>query len=263
MAYLFGDSDRALQRLEVLARVFRPPTEAFLVEHRDRHPLGADPVILDLGCGPGRTTRLLADVFGASVTGLDSSEALLWEARRLGPKRVQFRHYDVARGRLPDPRQDLVFCRLLLSHLPDPAKRVADWCRTLRSGGCLLVEEVEDIVLENDVFERYLGLVSQALKRQGGRLYVGGELGGLGDNPAASVVSNRVQSQPVSDVDAARMFSLNLPTLAQTDEVRALADPETLDNLQADLDEIAYSDSRTSSITWHTRRVAWRSNGGS
>ena len=56
--YTFGDSALAAQRLDVLADVFDPATRAFLEEAIEPGP----GVVFDLGCGPGRTTRLLVDV---------------------------------------------------------------------------------------------------------------------------------------------------------------------------------------------------------
>jgi hypothetical protein len=39
----------------------------------------------------------------------------------------------------------LLFCRLLLSHHPDPAAALAAWATQLAPGGLLLVDEVERI----------------------------------------------------------------------------------------------------------------------
>ena len=57
MQYLFGDSDIAARRLEVLAEVFAEPTRAFFLEAVPKRPRLA----VDLGCGPGYTTHLLRD----------------------------------------------------------------------------------------------------------------------------------------------------------------------------------------------------------
>ena len=255
--YLFGDNDRALERLHVLARVFGPATETFLRRHRDRHPPLGGAVIFDLGCGPGRTTRLLADVFEQKVIGLDNSEALLWEARRLGPERVGFDHFDASRDELPR-EADLVFGRFLLTHLPSPDGRVRAWGRRLRASGCLLSEEVEDIETDNAAFVRYLEIVRRALERRGGKLYVGPELGSLDPIPRLRVADSLVVGLDVTDTDAARMFSLNLPTLMQTREVRAIADREELETLQHELDDIAYSGSTQSSIRWSMRQIVWQ-----
>ncbi len=43
---------------------------------------GAAPLILDLGCGTGRFSELLARRFGGQVIGIDPSERMLQQARR-------------------------------------------------------------------------------------------------------------------------------------------------------------------------------------
>jgi trans-aconitate 2-methyltransferase len=55
MPYLFGDSDRAVYRLQVLADVFASSSRTFLQDVVKMPPRLA----LDLGSGPGYTTHLL------------------------------------------------------------------------------------------------------------------------------------------------------------------------------------------------------------
>ena len=59
--YLYGDSDVAAERLGIVAGIFRETTRAFLEETVRERPALA----IDLGCGPGHTTRLIQDVTGA------------------------------------------------------------------------------------------------------------------------------------------------------------------------------------------------------
>jgi trans-aconitate 2-methyltransferase len=74
--YTYGDSALAVERLGLVARMFEPTTRSFVGAVTDRSPhLG-----VDLGCGPGHTTRLLHRVTGArSTVGLDRSEAFVAE----------------------------------------------------------------------------------------------------------------------------------------------------------------------------------------
>src|SRR4030095_10992476 len=76
--YAFGDSDRAAQRLALVARVFEPASREFLAAAGRRG--GA--LAVDLGCGPGHSTELLASGVGrARCVGLDSSPAYVEAAR--------------------------------------------------------------------------------------------------------------------------------------------------------------------------------------
>ena len=69
-AYLFGDSGTASRRLKVLADVFAESSRPFLSEATRERPCFA----VDIGCGPGYTTRLAAEVLGPLRTvGIDSS----------------------------------------------------------------------------------------------------------------------------------------------------------------------------------------------
>ena len=76
--YTFGDSDLAVRRMDLVAQVFEPTSRALLAA---AVPAGVD-VALDLGCGPGHTTRLLAAVARPRRTvGVDGSERYLAHAR--------------------------------------------------------------------------------------------------------------------------------------------------------------------------------------
>lgn len=78
MSYLFGETDIAARRLKVLAEVYAVSTRAFLLGQVPTRPRAA----VDLGCGPGYTTHLLADVLQAERTvGLDNSEPFIALAR--------------------------------------------------------------------------------------------------------------------------------------------------------------------------------------
>ncbi|GHO61982.1 hypothetical protein KSC_008740 [Ktedonobacter sp. SOSP1-52] len=58
MSYLFKDTERAAHRLHIFANMFASSSRPFL-----QAVVGTAPeVAIDLGCGPGYTTRLLAEV---------------------------------------------------------------------------------------------------------------------------------------------------------------------------------------------------------
>ncbi len=74
--------------------------------------------IVDIGCGPGNSTELLAGRYpGAGVTGIDTSPAMLAEARRRLP-RCSFIEADVA-GFSPAAGTDLVFANAVFQWVPD------------------------------------------------------------------------------------------------------------------------------------------------
>lgn len=96
--------------------------------------------VLDLGCGTGRLTAELHRGLGAGSTlGIDSSAAMLEEARELGEPGLSFRAGDIATF-APDESFDLVLSNAALHWIDDhPAllARLASW---LTPGGRLAVQ---------------------------------------------------------------------------------------------------------------------------
>jgi SAM-dependent methyltransferase len=101
--------------------------------------------IVDAGCGTGRFAELLAGA-GFSVTGVDSSPAMLEVARARAPS-VEFVVGDVLSWR-PAAAVDGVLCRGVLNDSTDDAERqklIDSLFQMLRPGGLLLlsVRELE------------------------------------------------------------------------------------------------------------------------
>src|SRR5881398_3141847 len=117
MPYAFGDSDSAARRLALVHEVFAATTRPFLADWVREPP----DLAVDLGCGTGLSTHFLAEVTAAHhVAGLDSSARFIALARPSATNRVQFFEHDVTRVPFPVVPADLLYCRLLLTHLPDP-----------------------------------------------------------------------------------------------------------------------------------------------
>lgn len=109
-----------------------------------RVPLTAPARVVDLGCGPGNSTALLAARFPeAAITGLDSSPAMLEEARRTLPA-ITFVEADLAAWE-PDARPDLIFANAVLQWLPDHAALLPRLAGVLAPGGCLAVQMPDNL----------------------------------------------------------------------------------------------------------------------
>ncbi|TQQ83079.1 class I SAM-dependent methyltransferase [Halonotius terrestris] len=118
-----------------------PEVESFVADEVDRGSLGR---ALDLGCGNGRHTELLADN-GAAVVGLDVSSGLLTEARNRRQERgfaADFVHGDAARLPFADNTFSQIVYVATLHHLRPAATRrasLAEVGRVLKPDGRALV----------------------------------------------------------------------------------------------------------------------------
>lgn len=239
--YRFGEGDVASERLALLARLFEPTSRSFLA--RDAPDLVG--VAVDLGCGPGHTTALLAEVTGAEhVWGLDASADSIGRCPA-GPGRT-FAVHDVTSAPFPSPPADVIYARYLLAHLPEPERVISTWRSQLAPGGRLLLEEMDGIRSDVDVLATYLATVTDVLAHDGAAMYAGER---LGDLPATVVEV----SPPVATV--ARMFGMNLPAWRQAPHAIERYGDAFLDDIGAGLAEVAADPPAGATITWTMRQA--------
>ena len=85
-------------------------------------PLGNNPIVVDLGCGPGNITVLLARLLPeATVIGIDGAERMLELARQRAADQnlaIEFLHQDLRQ--IKGLKADLVVSNSLLHQLHDP-----------------------------------------------------------------------------------------------------------------------------------------------
>lgn len=249
--YAFGDDERAAERLALVAEAFDAPSRAFLAAEAPERP----DLAVDLGCGPGHTTRLLAEVTGAArAVGLDVSEAFLARARRAAPPELEFVRHDVTETPFPTDPADLLYARLVLAHLPDAAAVVRDWRSQLAPGGRLLVEELDAVEGAHPVLRKYEELAVRVVAAHGGTMYTGSLLDDAGP-VAVRTVEHRV---PV-DL-AARIYAINLsvwrgdPALTDRETVRVIG------GVAAGLDALAGSHGNDV-VIWHLHQAVFEGGG--
>ena len=92
--------------------------------------------VLDLGCGTGHAAATLAARWPrARVIALDASSAMLREAARREPRRIELLRAEAESVPLPDASVDLVFSNLMLPWCEDVDAVFAEVARVLRPRG--------------------------------------------------------------------------------------------------------------------------------
>jgi ubiquinone/menaquinone biosynthesis C-methylase UbiE len=102
-------------------------------------------VLLDVGCGQGKSFRLLQEAFQPErIIGLDADPSSLELSRSEAAKEhinAELIAGDCAQIILPDRSVDIVFCHQTFHHLVEQERALAEFWRVLKPGGVLLFAE--------------------------------------------------------------------------------------------------------------------------
>ena len=113
----------------------------------------ANPVVLDAGCGQGKSLRPLYEHFAPSrLIGVDIEPQCLGLAAREAEREalpVELRAGDLAALDLPDCSVDVVFCHQTFHHLTRQHEALAEFYRVLKPGGQLLFAESTRAYIES------------------------------------------------------------------------------------------------------------------
>ncbi len=102
----------------------------------------ADCDIVDLGCGTGRWLRQLQATHTRSLTGIDSSPAMLAQARMKCLLSTSLVEASCIATPLADHSVDCVLGSFLLSYVQDITRFATEAARILRPGGTLIVSDL-------------------------------------------------------------------------------------------------------------------------
>ena len=141
--YILGHSNAELRRLMLQAAILKPITQRLLLE------IGLQPGmrVLDIGCGSGDVSLLLAEMVGptGSVVGIDPSPAALTlardRARSAGHPNITFHKAALVNCDGPAPF-DLAIGRYVLMHQADPAVMIRAAASHVRKGGVVAFHEI-------------------------------------------------------------------------------------------------------------------------
>ena len=159
--------------------------------------------VLDLACGPGVVSRLIAEAHPASrVTAMDLNGELLNAARQeiaaAGLEQITFVQGDVYAPPLEPGRFDFIYARLLFQHLEDPLRALQAVRALLKPGGKLCIMDIDDawlsLVPEPEGFKAFTEAAARAQSKLGGNRHIGRELGGLLEAAGFGDVAVHVQT---------------------------------------------------------------------
>jgi ubiquinone/menaquinone biosynthesis C-methylase UbiE len=144
-AYVHAGKPEEVARLEAQAKAMSGILE------KEFEILGLRPGmnVLDAGCGTGAVTRKLAvKVSPGKAYGVDIDSLFIDEAKRLAVNEeihnTSFSLGDVDNLRFDEGTFDMSYCRLVLMHVKNPVKTVAELKRVTKSGGIVAVSDSDD-----------------------------------------------------------------------------------------------------------------------
>lgn len=238
--YAFRGGAEGRERLRVLARVLRPTTSSLL----DRVGIREGMTCLDVGCGGGDVTVLLADRVGPGgrVVGIDVDgpkiEVAREEARAEGRDNAEFRVLDLRRlGTLG--AFDVVYARFVLTHLSDPDGAVTRLVSHIRPGGTLVTEDIDFggsyTWPESDAYRRFHQLYLRVVDRRGGDPHIGRRLPLLLAGGGLEEVEMNVVQPMATRGDAKLLNPMTLENIADAAVRDGLASPEEIGSVVDEL----------------------------
>lgn len=124
----------------------------------------------DLGCGTGQVSEMLAPHV-AKVVAVDGSTDMVQAARKRlkGLHHVEVRRGDMEALPVDDGQLDAAVVALVLHHLPEPGRALAEVHRVLRQGGRILIVDMlphDRVEYQQQMGHVWLGFSEKTIKKQ-------------------------------------------------------------------------------------------------
>ena len=182
--YAIRGGNEGKERLDVLARALLSTTTQLL----ERAGVITGMKCLDVGCGGGHVTILMARIVGPEgrVIGTDTDVEILALAREdaavAKATNVEFQQQDACAG-VWHEEFDVAYARFLLSHLNEPANCLAAMVEACAPGGNIVIEDTHFAgsfcYPPCAAYERYKELYQKLVQRKGGDSNIGPKLPGM------------------------------------------------------------------------------------
>ncbi|NUM57223.1 MAG: methyltransferase domain-containing protein [Bdellovibrionaceae bacterium] len=148
-----------------------------------RHHFPSQGKILEIGCGQGIRTKLMAQNFSMTeVIGFDRSHELLEEAKTFSKDvpNISWQQGDLYQLPYPENYFDGIYLRLVFMHLSEPLLALNEIKRVLKPDGVLLIEDADRECMFFEPapksFELFWSRIQQAQRDLGGDPNIGRKL---------------------------------------------------------------------------------------
>ncbi|MGN7612072.1 methyltransferase domain-containing protein [Magnetococcales bacterium HHB-1] len=179
----FQESEEELTRLKAQARLALALEEKVLRQAGLTQGMRA----LDVGCGPGITSCLMAKVVGdgGHVTGVDFDPRMIQNANQEAEKQrldnISFEEGSIYNLTLEKKQADFVYSRFVFQHLDQPEQALQQLMKVVKPGGVVCLIDVDDDWLtfypEPEGFKKLMRATQAVQREAGGDRFVGRKLG--------------------------------------------------------------------------------------
>lgn len=251
--YIITGGHEGKRRLNVLSGVMQPYTLPLLQK------LGLTPGMsfLDLGCGGGNVSMMVAEITGANgrVTAVDFDKDIIalnkQEAAELEIQNITYHSasaYDIEYSN----EFDIAYARFLLSHLTDPLKVLQNMAQSVKHGGKVIVEDIQFsghfCYPTCNAFNRYVEYFTTAARNNGHNAEIGYELFGLFQQAGFHEIGFDV-IQPVFHTGPGKwMAHITLDKISNTLTQQDIATNETITQMLKELEDYTNDESTIMSL---------------
>ncbi len=203
---------------------------------------------LDLGCGGGEVTLEIARLVGphGSAVGIDmDAEKLRLAQEDAERERIANVEFQVGDAAFLDEAAgyDLVYARLLLTHLRDPRSMVERMVHATRPGGVVVVEDMDHGAVfshpASPALQRHIKLYDHVTRLRGADPRIGPRLPGLLRVAGLQGLQLQVVQPTFLEGDAKRIHRITLENITEAVTGAGLATREELAALGDELDAFA------------------------
>ena len=242
--YIIRGGVEGRERLRILSRVLQKTTLQLFHEAGVKAGMHC----LDLGCGGGDVSVDLAGIVGPAgkVVGVDIDHSKIEIARNEAIQQnlanVEFIAEDIYKAQTGDS-YDVAYARFLLTHLKVPSSMLELMYSKLKHGGVVIIEDIDFrghfTFPENDAYNRYVQLYTEASIKADGHPHIGSQLPILLKEAGFEKIGMNIIQPAGTKGEVKYLAAITMENIADTVVRLGLADREEIDTIIPELYRIA------------------------